>query len=324
MSLTENYKMISSSRNDCLVHYSDSFLNFLDSALTESSVEQISVIENGEKQAFFNFAIHKGDYGVVLNSLPFFGSHGGPVSSNKYYKDKLFEKIKLRLNEINPSSYTIIESPFNPLCDADIHELGVDEVDYRIGQITPLPADMTNFHVKTRNSIRKGQKLNMSFERKNDNDSWEWMQSVHEASIISLNGIPKTRKIFDLLKATLKNSVELWIGSINKKPICGLVTISYKQTVEYFTPVVEVNFRDSQALSALIYEVMIIASNGGYKLWNWGGTWESQVGVYRFKSRWGAEDNNYRYFNSTNSQNIRSASQNELIKSYPFFYVRKF
>ena len=316
--------MNSSNTIDRLVHYSDSFLNFLDSALTESSVEQISVIENGEKQAFFNYAIHKGDYGVVLNSLPFFGSHGGPVSSNEYQRVKLFEKIKFKLNEINPVSYTIIESPFNPLSDSDIKELGVDEVDYRIGQFTPLPTDMANFHVKTRNSIRKGQKLKMAFERKNDSDSWEWMQSVHEASIISLNGIPKTRKIFDSLKSALNNSVDLWVGSIESKPVCGLVTISYNRTVEYFTPVVDTEFRDSQALSALIYEVILVASKKGFKLWNWGGTWQSQTGVYRFKNRWGAKDINYRYFNSINSESINLASQEDLIASYPFFYVRKF
>ena len=87
---------------------------------------------------------------------------------------------------------------------------------------------------------------------------------------------------------------------------------------------VETNFRDSQALSALIYEVILIASKNGFKFWNWGGTWQSQTGVYRFKSRWGAKDIKYRYFNSVNSESINLASQEELITSYPFFYVRKF
>ena len=168
------------------------------------------------------------------------------------------------------------------------------------------------------------QEIQFGKGRNHDNDSWDWMQSIHEASIISLNGIPKTRKIFDSLKSALNNSVDLWVGSIESKPVCGLVTISYNRTVEYFTPVVDTEFRDSQALSALIYEVILVASKKGFKLWNWGGTWQSQTGVYRFKNRWGAKDINYRYFNSINSESINLASQEDLIASYPFFYVRKF
>ena len=42
------------------------------------------------------------------------------------------------------------------------------------------------------------------------------------------------RVSFDSLKSALNKSVDLWVGSIENKPVCGLVTISYNQTVEYF------------------------------------------------------------------------------------------
>ena len=242
-------------QNNPLVHYSDGYFEFLKLVLPNSKFDKILLLENGEKKGFFNYVTHHNDaYGTVLNSLPFFGSHGGPIASNNFFKEKLIEKIKLNLSEINLASCTIIESPFYPLTNRDIQELGVSEVDYRIGQFTLLPADMPNFHVKTRNSIRKGQKLKMIIQKRNDHESWEWMRCVHESSILSLNGIPKSKSVFDSLKSALNKSVDLWVGSIENKPVCGLVTISYNQTVEYFTPVVETNFRDSQALSALIYE----------------------------------------------------------------------
>ena len=55
-------------------------------------------------------------------------------------------------------------------------------------------------------------------------------------------------------------------------------------------------YRSEQPLSVLIFRAMQDAiKEKGSKHWNWGGTWKSQHGVYRFKSRWGAHDNKYRY-----------------------------
>ena len=53
---------------------------------------------------------------------------------------------------------------------------------------------MEDFHQKTRNAIRKGQKIELSIDNKIDNDSWAWMQEVHEKSINKLGGKPKSKK----------------------------------------------------------------------------------------------------------------------------------
>ena len=61
----------------------------------------------------------------------------------------------------------------------------------------------------------------------------------------------------------------------------------------------------------------------GFKLWNWGGTWRSQEGVYRFKNRWGAEDMVYRYFNKK-KEDISEKSLEEFKEKFPFFYLCKY
>ena len=58
------------------------------------------------------------------------------------------------------------------------------------------------------------------------------------------------------MRKNFGDKVELWTGSSGEDLIAGVVIIKYENTIEYFTPVVEEEFRDSQALSALIYDLM--------------------------------------------------------------------
>jgi hypothetical protein len=62
----------------------------------------------------------------------------------------------------------------------------------------------------------------------------------------------------------------------------------------------------------------------GCRLWNWGGTWTSQGGVYRFKRKWGAEDRPYRYFIRINDRSVLDATPEELLERFPHFYVVPF
>ena len=74
-------------------------------------------------------------------------------------------------------------------------------------------------------------------------------------------------------------------------------------------------------MSALIFHAMAELTADGYELWNWGGTWPSQKGVYRFKSRFGAADFPYRYFNKIFDPAILKYSQAELNSFYEYFYT---
>jgi hypothetical protein len=63
----------------------------------------------------------------------------------------------------------------------------------------------------------------------------------------------------------------------------------------------------------------------GCTIWNWGGTWVSQLGVYRFKSRWNTTDARYRYFiKEYQPDAFRDRQRGELLDAYPFFYAIPF
>jgi hypothetical protein len=206
------------------------------------------------------------------------------------------------------ASITIVENPRAPLNDLVLSRHGWSPTDDRIGQFTYLPAAkdmdtaqsalMEMFHVKTRNAIRKGQRFEQIFERRTDSAALEWLQEVHAKSIMTLGGIPKSREIFKCLQEHLKwdIGVRMCVGSKNGVLVSGLLLLLHGDSIEYFTPVVADIYRDKQILSALILHAMAEAVVEGRKVWNWGGTWHTQEGVYRFKNRFGAVDRPYRYF----------------------------
>ena len=81
-----------------------------------------------------------------------------------------------------------------------------------------------------------------------------------------------------------------------------------------------------QPMSLLIFEAMKEAAKRGYLYWNWGGTWITQSGVYKFKSRWGTQDRRYYYYiQEYNKDNpLRELTAQEIQTEFPYFYVLPF
>lgn len=277
-------KNLLESSNNRLMHYPPEFHKFLEWALPDAEIKVLDTYKDGYLAGIFPLAIIRDpNYGIAVNSLPFFGSHGGPIASDDFSRGKLLEKFFDLVHILAPTFVTIIENPFDPLEEELLSRYGLEVVDDRIGQFTPLPTSIAAFHVKTRNAIRKGQRLEQIIEQRDDHAAWDWMQRVHERSIRAMGGIPKSMAVFNALRESFGENAQLWVGSLSDKLISGVLVIRYQDTIEYFTPVFEEEFRDTQALSATIFEIMQKSSESGASLWNWGGTWRSQEGVYRFK-----------------------------------------
>lgn len=317
-----------------LVQYSASYLEFLRASLPGASIEVLEHRTGGELDGILPVVILRhAEYGTVINSLPFFGSHGGPFAakSSAVIRTALLRALIDLAEGLDAASSTLIENPFHPLNDEEIAASRHTVTDDRIGQFTAIQAGgvveaalLETFHVKTRNSVRKGLKLSLAVERREDEASWRWMQGVHAKSITSMGGLPKSMAVFNSLRHSFGSDASLHLGSIDGQTVCGLVSIRYRNTMEYFTPVVVEKWKETQALSALIFRRMTEAAREGCTLWNWGGTWRSQEGVYRFKSRWGAVDRPYRYLNWVRKPEILSVPVLTLQQAFPYFYIHKY
>jgi hypothetical protein len=326
-----------------LIYYTPKYLIFLKDLMLDVEVYYFCLVNADDKIIALMPLVSKSikGMGTIINSLPFYGSHGGVIFLNNIenkpqIQKRIIQELLRDVKHENVLSITLIENPFELFDDDIMRTLGFEVIDLRLGQFkriascsssyTPNEDLLMSFHSKTRNVVRKGLSFNPKFSEQSDEETVNWLQSVHEKSILKLNGKFKTNEVLTTL---LKNfpspeRSRLFICKINGKNIAGILVLLHGTTVEYFTPVIEEDYKYTQLLSSLIYEAMKTLSGEGFELWNWGGTWESQEGVYRFKDRFGSHTKPYRYFLKVKNTAIKEIDKDILSKHFNFFYSYKY
>lgn len=106
--------------------------------------------------------------------------------------------------------------------------------------------------------------------------------------------------------------------------IAALLVFYYNRTAEYYMPVISAEHRPLQPLSLILEVALLEAQGRGCRWWNWGGTWQSQEGVYRFKNKWGATVGTYRYYTQLNHEPLLKWSSGRILEAFPGFYVVPF
>lgn len=274
-----------------------------------------------------------GNLGRVYNSLPFYGSNGGIISNSENATSLLLKKYNEIISEDNVASSNYIENPLNKISLEN--SIIYNEEDFRIGQFTPLNLDnpnelenkdllMQSLHTKTRNTIRKAIKSEIVVGI--DNSSMNFVKKEHVEGMIKINGKPKSDLFFDSISKlfTAGSDYNIFVAKKEEIIIAAVLVFYFNKTVEYFVPVTSEGYRNFQPNSLIIYEAMIDAMNKGYQYWNWGGTWESQSGVYSFKNRWNTLNINYKYYINVNNKMVYKASKEELLENYNGFYLLPF
>jgi len=275
--------------------------------------------------AILPLMIKTGCYGKVVNSLPYYGSNGGILSLHEESHIFLLEYYYKYIEDVGSATY--IE---NPLIKASA-EVKFELIDERIGQFTSIGFNgnvkeslLKSFDASARRNIKKAIKSEVTVEI--DNTQTEFLFETHFENITSINGKAKEKKFFLLLDSFFEKGKDynIFVAKKDDINIAALLVFYYNKTVEYFTPVIKKEFRNMQPLSLIIYQTMIDANKKNYTLWNWGATWKTQEGVYKFKKKFGTIDILYKYFNTINNNKIYSSSSEELLKEYNGFYVIPF
>jgi hypothetical protein len=320
-----------------LIYYTPSYRKFIHSVIPNASSLVFGAYLGQQLVGVLpSVVVQDSRHGDVLNSLPFFGSHGGPlvtddVADKNAVRRALLAAFSDRIRTSRFSSVTLIENPLDPLLESDVSLLELGIADTRFGQFTDLPAGaldagdriIARCHQKTRNAIRKGMRQDLRIERDESDDALRWLQFLHQESITRLGGKAKPQSVFEKIFLHIPGARH-YTGLVDGRRVAGLLVLTHRHVVEYFTPVVLQDVRESQVLSALIFRVMTDLAQEGFSLWNWGGTWRSQESVYRFKARWGSYALNYRYLNQLNNPALKSLDRSEIDRIYPFTYLYKF
>lgn len=287
----------------------------------------------GQVEAAVPFLVKEGNLGTVWNSLPFYGSNGG-VLQRTYdppLKQEMIMTYYEKAKEAGACSATLITNPL--LKDHADYENSIDGFlkDERIGQFTHLPDNpgeelIKKFEDPRPRNIRKALKEGIAVSCGNERTRLEFMHRIHLQNMNAIGGLAKSWDFFE--QVALSMPQETWTvysGELNEEPVAALLIFYFNGTVEYFTPVIRPEFRHTQALALVIYEAMKDAvQEKACKLWNWGGTWLSQGGVYDFKKRWGTEDYPYYYYTKVFNQELLKVNSKDLLDEYAGFYVLPF
>ena len=311
-----------------LLYYSLKYRDLIKTILDCEPLYLIA-IEEEEIKGILPLMIKKGCYGKIINSLPFYGSHGGMLYSNDESKKCLEYGLYQILDQEDVSSITIIQNLFDK--NHQFLDLKTSETDSRIGQVTDLSFEKNNIecllskvHSKTRNMIRKAIKSNIKVMI--DNSKIDFLEKQHSLNMNDINGIPKGEMFFKLIKKFFIEGKDynIYVAYFDGKLVASLLVFYFGKVVEYFTPVIVKEFRSYQPLSLIIAKAMIDASKKGYEKWNWGGTWLNQDGVYRFKSRWNTKDYHYNYKVTIFNEDLYNSKKELLLDKYRGFYTIPF
>jgi hypothetical protein len=330
--------------SSAMLYHSLAYRRFLKDFLPSNAQDYyLLALENNRIVGALPTFLINGPLGTVLNSLPFFGSHGSLLISqdaNPETPSFLANALKNLCTTQNVAFATVIDTPHITYEEHFEHALRFQYDDRRIGQITNLPQEkeackineslLNLYHQKTRNIVRKALRSDLAFGYDQSLDTLNMLHTLHETNILGIGGIAKPKHFFEIIARHFQADKNYRVYTARTKDneiVCTLLLLYFKDTVEYFVPATAASWRSAQPLSALIHIAMRDAVlDFGARTWNWGGTWLTQDGVYHFKSRWGATDHPYKYYTRVflDEDRLHHVSSHSMLQGYPWFYTVPF
>lgn len=321
-------------------------LDFLSRALPGCETVILAALDGGCPVAALPCMIHPGGtVGPVVNSLPFFGSNGGllpaPDAPNPATAGRaLLGALRGLCTERRAAACTVVSNPLAPQHALYAEFSGHTHTDARTGQIAPLPAPapeadpeaaldealMAAFHSKTRNMVRKALSCGVTAAVETSEEAMRVAHALHEAAMAEIGGTAKPWPVFQALMDSFApgGGYEVLTARRGGDVVAALVVLYGSRCAEYYMPATRAGFRACQPMSLLVLAGMRRAASRGLAHWNFGGTWDCQEGVHRFKARFGARNLPYHYFTTVYDRGLLRATPAELLAACPRFYVLPF
>ena len=324
----EHYDRFIRSQPTSLFYHSWTYKEFL-KALIGCEEEYLIALDGGAIRGALPLMRTADNGGRVYNSLPYFGTSAGIIAEHAGAYCELARAYNDLARQPSTRSATIVGSQFGPRNDAEAlaHNYG----DMRIAQLTKLPEGgdpdtelMARFDSSARRNVRKAIDAGVAVAI--DPSAMARLCEMHQAGMRGIGGTPKTERFFDLVPSFFKphDDFDLYVAKCDGAVVAALLLFYLGRTVEYFVPAVDPPFRPLQPLALLVATAMTDAARRGFLWWNWGGTWTTQTGVYRFKKKWAAHERMYSYYTQLNDETLRTWPRERLLATWPHFFVLPF
>jgi CelD/BcsL family acetyltransferase involved in cellulose biosynthesis len=314
-------------RPETLLYHSSKYKEFL-KALLGCGEEYLLALDGGEICGALPLLFAEREGRRVYNSLPYYGSNGGIIAEDPRARRELLVAYGEIARRGTTLSSTVVENPFAArAAEAPPHNL----TDQRIAQFTGIAFSsghreeiISRIDPSARRNVSKAAREGVTVEV--DHAQLGRLREMHRENILAVGGLPKSDEFFRLVPEhfTPGRDFDLYVARKDGTVVAGLLLFYFNRTVEYFTPAVAAEFRTYQPLSLILAEAMADASRRGFRVWNWGGTWVGQTGVYRFKRKWSAAERGYEYHTQLNDAALLRWPRGKILEAFPNFYVAPF
>ena len=261
----------------------------------------------------------------LYNSLPYYGSNGGILAES----EAAYHQLALAYASIAQSPTTIastsVSNPFSRLMPSrPIH----NHIERRINQCTHLsPTDaeqgvlMSRIDSSARRNVKKALANGITVAK--ECDQLDRLRAMHQANMRAIGGLGKSTDFFAKVPKYFSagRDYDLYVARRDNLIVAALLVFYFGHTAEYFTPVVDEAYRTFQPLALILINAMSDAARQGVRRWNWGATWPTQTGVYRFKRKWAAIERNYNYYCQLNDESLLDWTTSQLQNAFPGFFV---
>lgn len=269
----------------------------------------------------------EGEPGTVLNSLPYFGSNGGPLAGDAQARDALCAWYSEQAREDGVVAATVVA---NPLA-ANVADVVHDIVDSRIAHVTALAGEgaaqagiSPAIDGSARRNVAKAQRLGTAVAV--ENDRFDELQSLHRHSMAAIGAPVKAPQFFDAVRRNFRPATDfdLYVARTGGEAVAALLVFYCGRTVDYYVPAVAPPRRAEQPMAAILVQAMRDAARRGFTRWNWGGSPPAHQSLQRFKAKWGGVPTEYHYKTKLNDTSLLRARREDILTAYPGFFVVPF
>ena len=329
------------SSNCAMFYHSLEFLRFISSFIEARPLVILCREESRLVGALPVFIKRNAKFGAVLNSLPFFGSHGGALvmedlaeSAARQVRESLIQHLTKEVWRAEDISFaTIITSPYEK--DLRAYEnAGPRYIERRLTQMVTMPQEATEseiartFEKRCRWAIKVATEEHVlvrvmdSFEKV----AIDEIYGMHLENAAKIGAVPKPWAFFEHLTSffVIHRDFDIYLAEHAGRLIAALLVFYFKGFVEYYMPVVKPEYRSLNPTNLLILKAMTKAVSRRLTIWNFGGTGKAMKGVYLFKRSFGSGDYEYHcltYGLSDSNSELLHLTPQELRNAYEWFYV---
>lgn len=268
-----------------------------------------------------------GPLGTVVNSLPYFGSSGAPLTRDRQAREALCAWYADETSRDGVVAGTVIANPLAADGGGLVHDL----VDTRIAHVTRLAGEgepreriWAAIDGSARRNVSKARRCGA--EVTVENDAFAELEALHRSSMTAIGAKVKGPDFFAAIRRHFRPTVDydLFVARIERAAVAALLVFYCATTVDYYIPAVSPDHRSEQPLAVILLEAMARAAERGLARWNWGGSWPTHASLQRFKAKWGGAPRAYGYATKLNDRGLLRTPEAEILAGYPGFFVVPF